>query len=85
MLKRYLMFAGDTYYPIGGWGDFKSDHDTSDEAAAAGRAWALVNDNPGSQWWHVVDTDADHAATTEAVSYYNRNTEGLTLPDPEDI
>ncbi len=31
-MKRYLVFAFDFYYPIGGWDDFKKDFDTTTEA-----------------------------------------------------
>lgn len=26
-MKRYLLFAGDDYYPLGGWEDFQGDFD----------------------------------------------------------
>lgn len=48
-MKRFLMFATSQYYPMGGWSDFVSEHDTLDEATAAGRAATL------SDYWHVVD------------------------------
>ena len=32
MIKRYLVFAFDNYYPSGGWGDFASSFDTLEEA-----------------------------------------------------
>ena len=31
-MKRFLLFAGDNYYPAGGMEDFKGDFDTVDEA-----------------------------------------------------
>ena len=34
-MKRYLVFAGDTYYPNGGWDDIYGAYETSDEAVAA--------------------------------------------------
>lgn len=34
-MKRFLVFAYDTYYPRGGWTDFRSAHDTLEEAKAA--------------------------------------------------
>ena len=30
-MKRYLVFCGDDYYPIGGMNDFKGDYDTLKE------------------------------------------------------
>lgn len=47
-MKRFLVFAGDCYYPSGGWDDFHSDHDTADEAQKA-----AIN---AGDWWHVVDS-----------------------------
>lgn len=46
-MKRYLTFAGDRYYPLGGWEDRRLSYDTKEEAveAVSGR-W---------DWWHVVD------------------------------
>ncbi len=32
MEKRFLLFAGDTYYPQGGWRDFIKSFDTYAEA-----------------------------------------------------
>lgn len=47
MLKRYLLFAGLSYYPKGGWGDFAGSFDTLTEALAIRR---------GADWWHVIDS-----------------------------
>lgn len=33
--KRFLLFAGDTYYPSAYWNDFQGDFDTLDEAIEA--------------------------------------------------
>lgn len=49
-IKRYLVFAGEDFYALGGWGDFCGDFDTEDEAFKA----AL--DVPNSEWRHIVDT-----------------------------
>jgi len=50
-MKQFLLFAGTDYYPSGGFGDFKSDHDTAMEAVLAA---ADLDD--GHDWWHVVDS-----------------------------
>ena len=50
-MKRFLIFAGDTYYPIGGWKDFRGSADTIDEAAD------MVYKIDGMvDWFHVVDS-----------------------------
>ena len=34
MLKRFLVFSYEEYYPGGGWNDFQSSHDTLEQAKA---------------------------------------------------
>lgn len=36
-MKRYLVFAGDDYYPSGGWNDFRDDFDDIDAAKTEAR------------------------------------------------
>ncbi len=48
-MKRYLLFAGDSYYPEGGWFDFKGDFDTVVDAI---KSIALRD----YDWYHVVDS-----------------------------
>ncbi len=33
-MKRYLLFAGEQYYPLGGWDDLKGSFDTVEAAIA---------------------------------------------------
>ncbi len=61
MLKRYLVFAGDTYYPGGGWADFKGSFESLKEGMdAAFKARA--------DWAHVVDS-----TTGERVSSFGED------------
>lgn len=53
-VKRYLLFAGDQYYPVGGWDDFKGSFDTPDEAVDAIRHPTEPN-GWRTDWWHVID------------------------------
>jgi hypothetical protein len=48
-MKRYLLFCGESYYPVGGWDDFVGDFDTVEEAKSATAK--------ASDWAHIVDTD----------------------------
>ena len=48
-MKRYALFAGDTYYPAGGWGDFEGSFDTPEQAKQAAEALGH------GDWWHVID------------------------------
>lgn len=42
-MKPFLVFAWDVYYPQGGYNDLVSQHDTKEEAVAAGLA-AVASD-----------------------------------------
>ena len=57
-LKRYAVFAGDIYYPAGGWSDFKGSFDLPDDAKAEAVRWtspAKGRQYPRHDWAHVVD------------------------------
>ena len=43
----YLLFAGDQYYPAGGWNDFIDEFPTEAEALARAA-------NTECNWWHIV-------------------------------
>lgn len=63
-MKRYLVFAGDTHYPAGGWDDFIGDYDNLTEAFHIAKITGH-----SSHWWHVVDTQTKnvvHEITIEA-------------------
>ena len=49
-MKRYLLFAGEQYYPDGGWHDFIGSYETVQQAQGKARA-------DGYDWWHIVDTE----------------------------
>lgn len=57
-MKRFALFAGDDYYPGGGWKDFRASFDTEqaamDSFANTSRdGWVKL---AGSfDWWHLVD------------------------------
>ena len=61
MTHRYLLFAGEEYYPTGGWYDYRAGYPTLDEARAAGED--LLDrkiDPPYSstfEWFHVADCE----------------------------
>lgn len=58
-MKRFLLFAGDTYYPSGGWQDFKKSFDTVLEAVKTAAGNTKDTDLKGGtwDWWQVVDLE----------------------------
>jgi hypothetical protein len=50
-MKRFFLFAFDTYYPRGGWDDFRDSYETKEEAVIAAA-------NAKCDWWQVVDSEA---------------------------
>lgn len=81
-MKRFLLFAGDTYYPIGGWDDHVESFDNIEEAVARASEMLASTDAPKtSRWWnynhdwaHVVDLEAGAVVWTEkdSVAYAER-------------
>lgn len=61
-MKKYLLFAGDNYYPMGSIRDLIGDFDTVDEALAEANRKRTYDDGSGSwsyagesQWYDVVE------------------------------
>jgi hypothetical protein len=54
-MKRYLLFAGDDYYPQGGFIDFKKDFDTFKEALDYYDKEVLIPDS--CDWAHIYDLE----------------------------
>ncbi len=46
-MKQFLLFAGDFYYPSGGWEDYVGDFDSQEQAIA--HAATISCD-----WWQIV-------------------------------
>lgn len=57
-MKRYLCFAGEDYYPSGGWDDYVDSFDTLEEAVSFLRSklstYSTLRQDWG--WCHIVDT-----------------------------
>lgn len=45
----FLLFAGETYYPLGGWEDYRGVYGSLDLARDA------ASKLEGYDWWHIVD------------------------------
>ena len=41
-MKRFLVFGFDSYYPDGGWEDFKGHADTIEDAWGGGLGWHIA-------------------------------------------
>lgn len=57
MPLKYALFAGSTYYPSGGWNDWRGSFSTIEEALIAGMD-SVVHFGSGFDWWHIVDQEA---------------------------
>ena len=80
-MKRYLLFSGYSYYPSGGWRDFKGSFDGLEEALQAGHK-CMQQPDPGctaadGPWCHVVDS-----ATGEKVHEDRLDHEGKIVSRP---
>jgi hypothetical protein len=53
-MKRYLLFVGEVYYPVGGWYEFVHHFDTLGEAREAAQR-IVARTGEQEEWWHVVD------------------------------
>lgn len=74
LVGGYLLFAGDRYYPAGGWRDFQSRWQSQTEAEVAGeellgQRFQTVNETLTFEWWHVVDAATfDLVASSESAT-----------------
>lgn len=77
-MKRFMVFAGDSYYPAGGIGDFRGSFDTEEEARSAiakmGRDWhECLDTSTGAvtrQWTGADDDTETIDLVTGAVHRY---------------
>lgn len=77
-MNRFLLFAGDRYYPEGGWNDYKRGFDSRREAEKAGDAGLKTGDKRGWEWYQVVDQE--NGGVIEGISKIRSRS-----PDQEDI
>lgn len=54
--KRFIVFAGETYYPHAGWRDYQNESDTLEAAEDIGKA-LLIDGSCEFDWYQVVDLD----------------------------
>lgn len=64
-MERFAVFAGEDYYPRGGWADFYGEAETIEVAREKrDRAVSLVK-NPSGHWWQIVDIHAGTVVEAE--------------------
>ena len=51
-MKRYLVFMGDQYYPLGGWEDFQTSCDKEENCFSYIAAQTVRS----YDWWQIVDS-----------------------------
>lgn len=56
-LKRYILFAGDYYYPSGGWDDYAASDDDLETLKATADSLVDSNATYGSAWAHVIEAE----------------------------
>jgi hypothetical protein len=63
-MKTYFIFAGLSYYPAGGWKDFKGQVNSLDEAKDK-----IIEELRDQDWYQVVEytTKEDGTSTSEIV------------------
>lgn len=54
-MKRYLLFGGTCYHPLGGFHDFVCSFDKLRESINFARENSELNGDDG--WWHVFDSE----------------------------
>lgn len=66
--KKYLLFAGDDYYPSGGMVDYIGSFDTIAEAAAKGRERETLSNGfvcSAPDWYQIVEHATMREVTDE--------------------
>jgi hypothetical protein len=58
-MKRYLLFVGRHYYPVGGMEDFKEDFDSLGEVTDIDNVTKTFDeyDNEQDHWAHIYDSE----------------------------
>ncbi len=90
----YLLFAFETYYPSGGWGDFKGKFDTIDQAIEKAKTYKWDELNPQNNtendeifngYWHIVDSNTLEIVKAGKYHFYDKDVEFVIYNDDEII
>lgn len=66
-MKTYFIFAGLSYYPAGGWKDFRGQVDSLDAAKDK-----IIEELGGQDWFQVVEYTTKEDGTTTSEIVYTR-------------
>lgn len=50
--QRYILFAGDGFYPEGGWNDWRGNYEKLEDLK---EDLEKLNETWHFDWWHIVD------------------------------
>ena len=80
---NYMLFAGDNYYPCGGWDDFQGAFQFIDDATAIISFEKPVGDkyHPSCDWAHIVDLDQGKIVWHPTFPYRNTHKFYIVKPD----
>ena len=71
-MKRYWLFAGDTYYPRGGFRDLRGEYDTLEAAVEAAQNGESMIVETGYDWWHVFDSETQDVVESGGGNIFDR-------------
>ena len=66
-MKQFLFFAGNQFYPYGGWNDFKASFDTAEQAHDE---WIKSTTEKVYDWAHVVDLKSGEEVASYSLRDY---------------
>lgn len=80
-MPRFMLFAGETYYPLGGWHDARGGFNSPDDAFDYLKAgflpeWSWQPDEEDRRWWqwaHVVDMQTRRIVRSYTGNGYDNN------------
>ena len=63
-MDRFLLFAGDKYYPTGGWFDYQGSYADLAVAITEGKARTSNRESIYCDWCHIVDKESGELVWT---------------------
>ncbi len=68
MKNRFIVFAGDEYYPLGGWNDrIGSFSELKDVKKCLRDRFPNGASRGRGEWWHIVDLEVEAVVFTNVV------------------